>query len=477
VIFSPRLTLRLDPTASIDPIPHAHLLRAFFRERFEAAACERVRQSAVAAFDLDEGLFRPGALARDELLFVDDVYVPVRPRRWRLSIGRVNSDELRVEIPIDDDDARALADMIRLGARTEDVDEFRAYAESLGPVALSLLLDRNTRSLHAPAWPDARRAGIHRREHASLLVRSATTTILFDPLLLLRDLPNLTSLPAELAEHIDAVVITHGHGDHFHIPSILASAPDPATPVIVPRVPRTSLLTPFDFAASLQAVGQATIPLGWGEATVIGDIEIRALPFYGEQPTRAGPGAPDGVRNWGNCYRVTTPELSLLVIVDGDDDPAGSMSAVAASSFATDGPVDVVLSCLRTFASPFFGGLHDYWATLRFSRLRELLEQHEASTLPSTTAGPDGTADVCVAAGARWYLPYANGFEGVGGPIRDIGWGSSEPSEDDAVARTSAELTARSAPTRAHSWRPGDAAFKDGGVLRIVRGQADRDVP
>ncbi|WP_158621607.1 MBL fold metallo-hydrolase [Corallococcus aberystwythensis] len=314
--------------------------------------------------------------------------------------------------------------------------------------------------------------GIYRREHASLLIRSRTTSILVDPLGLHRRMPSMTAAPTELPpEDLGAVVITHGHGDHWHLPSLLAQVASARTPVIVPRVSRVSLLTPMDFVESLEACGQSALAPAWGDTVRIGDIDIDVLPFHGEQPSREGPPLDGHLRNWGNCYRFTTEDFSCLLLVDGGADPWGDMEDVLAASCARRGPVDVLLACQREFKAPFFGGLGSYWAALPWGRLQALYRDHQQGTLGSVTAGASGAVKLCERAQARYFLPYANGFERPGQPITDIGWGLGEPSEADRNAFMRDALARQSLSTQVLDWCPGDVARFERGALTLTPGR------
>ncbi|MEM9492795.1 MAG: MBL fold metallo-hydrolase, partial [Myxococcota bacterium] len=325
-------------------------------------------------------------------------------------------------------------------------------------------------------WPGHLGPGIYRREHASLLICSETTAIAVDPIGLELSLPGIADAPLDTVHPItgaptgvDAVVITHSHDDHFHLPSLLRSVAADC-PVLVPEVPRPSLLTRVDLAAALAALGQRVVSMPWYTTHTVGDITIEAVPFYGEQPTRLAPGPPPDMRNWGNCYRITTPQLSALILVDSGCDPLGDMVEVARRCRREHGPVDIALSCLRSFASPFFGGLPYYWAALPLDQLGQLWRQLGRDALPATTAGAIGTAAVCAAAGARYFLPYAHGFAGVGQAIDDVGWGAGEPAEHALLAELSQLLSERGATTEVRSWQPGQCA-------RLVAGQLRIDMP
>jgi hypothetical protein len=282
--------------------------------------------------------------------------------------------------------------------------------------------------------------------------------VLVDPIAMAGELlPRISEVPSAREPGVDAVLVTHSHGDHWHVPSLLLQA-SARTPVIVPCVPRVNLLTPVSFAHAGRLAGLDIIEAPWSSRVRIGDIDVDVLPFLGEQPTTASGAAGSELRNWGNCYRVTTPDFSVLLLVDAGRDALGSVADVAAATRKERGPVDVVMSCLRRFPSPFFGGLSRYWACLPFEQLEALFARYEAGLCEETTAGVAGTAEACEAAGARFFLPYAHGFEGIGAPISDIGWGAGEGSEEDAVRELGAALRAVGAPTRVARWTVGARA-------------------
>src|SRR5207249_8135753 len=129
------------------------------------------------------------------------------------------------------------------------------------------------------------------------------------------------------------------------------------------------------------------------------------LPYYGEQPVHDGEGPPSDVRNWGSCYRFTTPQMTAIALIDSGVDPLGNMVDVVRDSSARSGPVDFLLSSLARFPSPFFLGLPHYYLSLPFDRLRQLFDLLVAGTLPSVTLGPEGVVDACRAGQPRYYLP------------------------------------------------------------------------
>jgi L-ascorbate metabolism protein UlaG (beta-lactamase superfamily) len=459
VIFRPDLVCDLAPFHA--GFPFRALLQEWLRVGLNAAACRAVAERWVDERRLAPDALRLQAFSDDGPIATERVlHPPAGP--WQLTLSGLPDDvrarpRYKFRMDLAGEEIAAAAELIRDGCALDDPREFVATYEELGDALLSAIVADVARPERTCRIDQP---GVYRLPHACLAIRSATTTLLVDPISSFARLPHLKQAVSRIrGGAVDAIFITHGHADHWHLPSLLRVTPNPETPVFVPAVPRPSLLTLDDFGTQLREMGQAFRICPWDTSVKVGDIDIDVLPFYGEQPTRDGPGAPADIRNWGNCYRFHCDQFSVVVLADSGADPAGDMRAVLERSRQQRGPVDALCSSVREFASPFFGGLPEYWAPLTFGRLRELYSQYSSGTLPSTTAGPAGIAEACVISGARQFLPYANGFAGMGAAIDDVGWGAQEPSEAAALAKVAERLRALGGTTECVAWITGEQAY------------------
>jgi hypothetical protein len=466
-MFLPGTSVTFRPASErASEVPFQQLLDGCLEARFDRTRCAALIEAAEASGRLRPGLLDAGRMRRGERFATDALLFP-RSDVWELSIDRdppggapEGRAPRRWSVGVPDAEVASASAWLRDVARGQDA------RDRAGKAALEVAGWVSDGSVTPRAWPRDRRPGVYRREHASVLVRSETTSVLIDPIALAGELlPMISEAPAAREEDLDAILVSHSHGDHWHVPSLLLHAAR-ATKVVVPFVPRVNLLTPVSFGRACTLAGLDVVEAPWDARLQVGDIEVDVLPFFGEQPTTSSGEPSSEVRNWGNCYRLTTPDFSVLVLVDAGRDARGSVVDVAAQTRRERGPVDVVMSCLRRFPSPFFGGLARYFACLPFDELESLFRRYEAGVHEETTAGIEGAARACAAAGARFFLPYAHGFEGVGAPITDVGWGAGEASEATLLGELAGALRAVGASTRVAAWTVG-ARAEIGRSLRI----------
>ncbi|MDE1715947.1 MBL fold metallo-hydrolase [Chromobacterium amazonense] len=442
-----------------------NILTQFLDAGFVPKACAAILANELDRYPYLTGLFDVASVAAGGCIASQALLYDFHQDRglWSFACSQAGSELAAQSIQAGD------IEQVGAGLRHAlQKNDWQLLAEQLGAPRL---LECSHTDVGAPlAWPAFDGPGIQRLEHASLLISSETTRLLIDPISLAIGgnvgLPDLDLAPSNLAYPVDGILVSHGHLDHWHIPTILRHGGDGSVPVIVPHIPVASLLSQDDMRQSLADVGQTVMAPAWGDTVHIGDIAIDILPFYGEQPTIGASSAPYGVRNWGNCYRVTTPQFSVILLVDSGSDAMGSVMDVLERSLEKRGPPDLLLSCCREMTkAPFWQGLFTFWLTLPMTELQKLAKQQVEKSLASITLGPDGIAEACLRFGIGKFAPYANGFCGIGKAIHDIGWGNDEPSEAEVVQRICTRIDEAGGKTEVVAWLPGD-------VIRFADGKA-----
>jgi L-ascorbate metabolism protein UlaG (beta-lactamase superfamily) len=252
-------------------------------------------------------------------------------------------------------------------------------------------------------------------------------------------------LRSEVEGRVDAIVISHSHLDHWHLPSLMMFPSD--TLIVVPKVPRATMLCP-DFAATLRALGfTRVVTLGWFDPPVlVGDLEVHALPFYGEQPLlRGAPRHPD-LRNYGNTYVVRHDSYTSWFLIDSGNDWMGRMAQVAHEVRARFGRVDLLMSNLNEFpvSTPMYITGGHYWLALTPDQLRSFTSMAN----DVITLGPGGVAEVCHIVQARKFLPYAHWWGEIGKPL------DQEPFLTEQLRSRLADL---GATTKIIPWSIGDS--------------------
>jgi L-ascorbate metabolism protein UlaG (beta-lactamase superfamily) len=282
---------------------------------------------------------------RDEVIFPRaEKFVPRVLHLRRDELG-LDVDVTREEWPV----VNALFATLARGATRAELRQLSVNA-TVGTLIEDLMGAGWLESFSAPQLGDASLIFVG---HNTTLVRGKTGTVLVDPYFRPAsqfDLPTYQPMQPRDLGPIDAVVITHSHGDHFHLGSLLQLPRE--TRFFVPPVERESLFS-TDCALRLRQLGfQNVEALPWWSERQVGDLTVRALPFYGEQPTD-GEGVHPGLHNVGSTWSVRGPGVSAAFFADTGRDATGDMDTVCKKA----GPVDVLFCGVRGFKlKPIFFG-------------------------------------------------------------------------------------------------------------------------
>lgn len=348
-------------------------------------------------------------LLRPEVLYPD-------PQHLRPKFLHLRREGLGLDVPLSGAEWPRANDLFAALASGLTRRELVARA-GRGPLgdALQALLDAGWLVLHTPG-PTLDRPGALFIGHHTVLLQTGGARILVDPYFRPGspvDLPTYQPLQARDLGSVDAVVITHSHGDHFHLGSLLTLPRD--TPILVPRVERESLFS-TDCALRLQQLGfRRAEALRWGETRTFGEATVRALPFYGEQPT-SGEGVYPALFNEGATWLVRGPELSAAFFADAGRDVRGDMRDVC-DAVRHEGPVDLLFCGIRGFKlRPLF---------FAFTTLEPFLVNVPLDVLDEPQqlmADPFEALELGERIGARFVVPCADGGapwywrEGMGPP-------------------------------------------------------------
>lgn len=283
---------------------------------------------------------------RGDVLYPDPSRTPPR-------VLHLRRDELGLDVPVAKREwplVNVLFSTLARGATKRELEQLAGSNDTLGEIVGALIEAGWLEPWSEPAAHlDARFIG-----HNTTLVRSASgASVLVDPYFRPAsevDLPTYQPMQPRDLGRVDAVLITHSHGDHFHLGSLLQLPPE--TRFFVPPVERESLFS-TDCALRLRQLGFRHVEaLPWWSTREVGDVTVQALPFYGEQPTDR-PGVHTGLRNVGSTWKVSTPSHRFAFFADAGHDAVGDMKDVCRKA----GPVDTLFCGVRGFKlDPLFFG-------------------------------------------------------------------------------------------------------------------------
>ena len=179
--------------------------------------------------------YHGGSVASQALLFG----IHSELRDYRLKVSLPGRDPVERAIPRAE--LAELGHSLRRSCRAQAwADAGEGWTRWVGAAVtqqLERMWNASRRRKATPVWPEPKLPAIVRREHASLAISSGDTTLVVDPIALAAGggLPNLAAAPRDAGHGFDAVLITHGHMDHWHLPSVINAVRDARSPVIVPR--------------------------------------------------------------------------------------------------------------------------------------------------------------------------------------------------------------------------------------------------
>jgi len=233
------------------------------------------------------------------------------------------------------------------------------------------------------------RPGVTLIGHSSLRVTGRESAISIDPFVLPgRNQPVRNAILA--TRNLTAIALSHAHWDHCHLATLLRC--DKSIPVFVPRIHVPTVFNP-PMVDVLQSLGFDDVrELDWWETVRIGDLELVAIPFHGEEDE-------PGERIDHFTYVVRGPRFCLYGGVDAFRDRQGDMNVVLAEVRERHRP-DWAFLPISCMTYPMRGG-----GVNGFCRV---LDRDRAGMEFQYTAGPVEAAEWCRILAPRICVPYAS---------------------------------------------------------------------
>jgi L-ascorbate metabolism protein UlaG (beta-lactamase superfamily) len=224
--------------------------------------------------------------------------------------------------------------------------------------------------------------------HTSIMLQSGETIVLTDPLF--RVSLGITPIAFEAMRlKLGAIFCTHSHWDHCDLATLLHF--DKRTPIVIPRVHRPTAFNP-PMVQALQWLGFTDIrELDVWDTIKIGDIEMVAVPFHGEQDE------PDAeIDHYTYVFR--TPGLSVYGGVDAYRDTYGEMLPALERVRSEWAPDLAFLPISRMTYAWRHGGVNGYCRAVDTDKLDQWFQY---------TAGAEQAIEWARALGVRRVVPYA----------------------------------------------------------------------
>lgn len=387
----------------------ARLLQQVLETQFEAHAVDPGAPSFEelrALFDRAPQLreyFRLSRRGDDWTLKFVSTPRPLRRRDWASRSWRVafETSEKRSFFPLARGEFAAFGEMLScLDGSFTPVALRRRFKDHAALLARFLEFANAQRLLTTPAARQAPRAppGVELFSHSMLDLRSESTNILIDPCLHLLDHTGASptdrarlSRKLEELRRATAVLISHAHWDHCHIPTLLRLQRD--VPVYVPKVVTESYFNP-SIKNLLVSLGFTNVrEVTHWKRYEIGDATFTPIPFFGEW---FGPGSSFD----GFCYLVAMNGRTYLGTVDADRSERGDMKPVFEELARRAPDIDCMFFCSSAQAHqrPVSCGAPIHYSNTHARRFADRLRYH-----PDV----DAVAGWCRTLRPRVIVPYA----------------------------------------------------------------------